>query len=131
MPPDLWDPSLPAVRIARQPSGIIEFVTPALDNTIHLTERNDSAAWLGPSGEASATSTEARLYEENLSSTYEAQRGWTEKSREEQEDKSEPKGIFEAFKGCSFFEWAWTNLVTFASSTELVLQRLKNGLKRL
>jgi len=132
--PDGWDPDLPAVRIARQPSGIIEYVVPTINAMVHLTERNNSAVWLEPNRDGATAGMKADG-EGNwlLLSKCDVQRGLTGKSGRQNKDPTGSRGVFQSLRKCVWCRWTRTRSAstTSVSSTKSVLQRFQNGLKRL
>jgi hypothetical protein len=90
LPPDGWDPDLPAVRIARQPSGILECVSLKQVFAVHLTEQDDSAACLNSRKNVATAGTKADSKQDRLWSASSVDQRF-EDSRAEREDQSEQR----------------------------------------
>jgi hypothetical protein len=131
LPPDNWDPDLPAVRIKRQVSGIIRFVAWNNSATNFLAERDYSTDVPEMGRDAATAETRVVGEEDSLLSANNAQRGYTEQ-RQEKGGHSESQSIFQ-----SVGSWVWPRRTRQQSApvdsvpATTVLHRVRNNLKQL
>jgi hypothetical protein len=130
LPPDGWDPDLPAVRIARQPSGIIECVALKQAFAVKFTERDDSAARLDSRKDVPTAGTEAVGEQDRLLSAGGVERQ-LEDGRVELENQGEQRGVFQSLKRLVWNNWRRSDTKSCTPSKKSILQRLKNGLRHL
>lgn len=130
LPPDGWDANLPAVRITRQLSGILKFVAPEHESTDHLTKRHDSAANLDSNRDIVTAGTKATGEQDKLLSAGRAQRRTSEEGGD-RVNQNESKCVCQSLKDFVLKRWTRSNSTTSIAPQRSVLQRMKNGLRRL